>query len=55
MSELNKKQIAAEMFSEWYEYCLDNGIEPEEIVEDFGEMMLVTDSEMIEKITKCNG
>lgn len=52
MNNSNKKQIAAEMFSEWYEYCLDNGIEPDEIVEDFGEIMLITDPEMIEKISK---
>jgi hypothetical protein len=50
MNEPNKRQVAAEMFSDWYNYCLENGVEPEEVVEEFGEMLLITDSETIEKI-----
>jgi hypothetical protein len=40
---------AYRLFSEWYEYCLDNGVEPESIVENFGEMRLITDAETIAK------
>ena len=50
MTEPNKRQVATEMFSDWYNYCLENGVEPEEVVEEFGEMLLVTNSETIEKI-----
>jgi hypothetical protein len=50
MTETNKKQVASEMFSEWYNFCLENGVEPEEVVEEFGDLLLVTDSETIEKI-----
>ena len=41
---------AEEMFDEWYQFCLENGVEPEKVVENYGEMMLVTDIEMIETI-----
>jgi hypothetical protein len=41
---------ATRMFSEWYEYCLEKGIEPESIVENYGEMKLITDIDIIEKI-----
>jgi len=50
MNEQNKKELAAQMFSDWYNYCLENGVEPEEIVEEFGEMLLVTNSDTITKI-----
>jgi hypothetical protein len=46
------EQTAHEMFAAWYEYCLSNGIEPEQIVSEFGDMMLITDSELIERIEK---
>ena len=45
-------EIAAELFSKWYEYCLEHGIEPEQVVEDFGEMLLITNSETIEEVKK---
>jgi hypothetical protein len=35
-------------FSDWYENCIENGIDPEEIVARMGEMMLITDIEIIE-------
>jgi len=48
--KLDPQQEALRLFSEWYEFCLKNGVEPEVIVENFGEMKLITDAEMIEKI-----
>jgi len=45
-----KQDEATQMFSDWYEFCLENGIEPESIVESFGEMKLITDEEVIKKI-----
>ena len=44
------KDEAYEMFSEWYEKCLENGIEPEEIVARMGGMALVTDDELVERL-----
>lgn len=34
-----------DMFSDWYELCLLNGVEPEKIVERMGGMTLVTENE----------
>lgn len=42
---------AAELFDDWYQFCLENGVEPEKVVEAYGEMLLITDSDMIEKIS----
>lgn len=44
------KSEAFEMFSSWYNECIESGIEPEEIVEMMGEMKLVT---YIEEDTGC--
>ena len=44
------KDQAFEKFSEWYESCLENGIEPEEIVSMMGEMALITDPELVDKL-----
>jgi hypothetical protein len=43
-----------EQFSDWYEKCLENGIEPEEIVQMMGEMALITDGEIVDKL-QANG
>lgn len=45
-----KKEKAKELFSEWYEFCLENGVLPEEIVLEFGEMCLITNLDAIEKL-----
>lgn len=45
-----KQDEAIRLFSEWYEFCLENGVEPESVVENFGEMKLITDVEVIKKI-----
>jgi len=45
-----EQKNAFDMFSTWYEYCLENGIEPESIVSDFGEMLLITNPDTIEKV-----
>ena len=44
------KEEAYKVFSEWYEACLENGIEPEEIVARMGGMALVTDDELVERL-----
>ncbi len=36
------KQEAYDMFNNWYQECIENGIEPEEIVEMMGDMKLIT-------------
>ena len=41
---------ALNSFSQWYETCLDNGLEPELVVESFGEMMLITDAHKVELV-----
>lgn len=50
MSKSDLRESAVKKFSEWYEFCLENGIEPEEIVSEFGEMILITNPETTEKI-----
>lgn len=50
----NQKEIAAKLFAEWYEYCLESGIMPEQIVEEFGEMRLLTTEDELEKFNKMN-
>lgn len=52
MSLDRSKATAFEMFSKWYEYCIDNGIAPEEIVSEFGEMLLITNWDDVEAVTK---
>ena len=46
--DMNAHQNAEELFEEFYDYCLENGLEPENIVKDFGEMLLLTNKEDIE-------
>jgi len=41
---------AFEVFSNWYEQCLENGIEPEEVVAKMGGMALITDDELVGKL-----
>ena len=33
---------AEEIFIEWYNFCISNGVSPEEVVESVGDMKLVT-------------
>jgi precorrin-6x reductase len=44
------KQIAFKQFSDWYESCLESGIEPEEVVSMMGGMALVTNEELVERL-----
>jgi hypothetical protein len=44
-----KQGAASDMFDEFYNFCLENGIEPEQIVKDYGEMMLVTNQEDVDR------
>jgi hypothetical protein len=44
------KDEAFEQFISWYEKCVENGIEPEEIVQMMGEMALVTDGDIVDKL-----
>jgi hypothetical protein len=46
----NCEAIAYRLFSEWYEYCLNQGVEPESIVASFGEMLLLTNQEQIDRV-----
>lgn len=41
---------AREMFENWYNACLENGVEPEEVVKRVGGMVLITKEEVIEKL-----
>ena len=44
-----KRDAASDMFDEFYNFCLENGIEPEQIVKDYGEMMLITNQEDVDR------
>jgi hypothetical protein len=39
---------AYEVFSKWYEDCLESGIDPNEVVQKIGEMYLLTDNNIID-------
>lgn len=41
------KDEALSGFEDWYNACLEAGIEPEEIVSEVGGMRLITDEETI--------
>ena len=43
---------AYKQFEEWYENCLENGIEPEKVVEKGGEMMLLVNEDQIKAYNK---
>jgi hypothetical protein len=44
------KKSAYKIFSDWYEGCVENGIEPEEIVAMMGGMALITNDELVERL-----
>ena len=46
---IQKREAASDMFDEFYNFCLENGIEPEQVVSDCGEMMLVTNQEDVDR------
>ena len=41
---------ASEQFSDWYNSCLENGIDPNDAVVRMGGMFLLTDEELIDKL-----
>ena len=43
-------ESAAKFFSDWYEACLEAGVEPEEAVAKMGGMALVTNEELVGKL-----
>ncbi len=49
MSDDFGQDKALEVFENWYERCLENGIEPEAVVERVGEMKLLVNMEQIER------
>ena len=49
VSETYTRASALEAFEDWYEKCLESGIEPESIVEEVGEMKLLVNEEQIER------
>jgi hypothetical protein len=44
------EEDAFELFSKWYEQCLESGLEPEKIVSKMGGMVLITDEDLIDKL-----
>lgn len=44
------EEKAFEMFSSWYEQCLENGVEPEKVVSRMGGMALVTDEDLVNRL-----
>ncbi len=44
------KEQALEKFSQWYEECVESGLEPEEIVARMGGMALVTDEDLVDRL-----
>ena len=49
MSEIYTRETALKAFEDWYEKCLESGIEPESVVEEMGEMKLLVNEEQIER------
>ena len=52
MSDTFTADEAFEAFEEWYEKCLESGIEPEAIVERVGEMKLLVNQDQIDRYEK---
>ena len=48
------KDEALTAFEDWYNACIEAGIEPEEIVSEVGGMMLITDEKTIEMFHEFN-
>lgn len=46
------KSKAFDIFNDWYNACLDNGIEPEEIVAQMGGMALITNDELVDRLVE---
>jgi hypothetical protein len=44
------KSKALKVFGDWYDACLENGIEPEEIVYQMGGMALITNDELVDRL-----
>lgn len=44
------KEEALEKFSEWYQGCIEAGLEPEMIVYMMGGMALITDKELVDRL-----
>jgi len=41
---------ACEVFSKWYQDCLENGIDPNDVIQNQGGMYLLTDDDVINKL-----
>ena len=41
---------AYEVFAKWYEDCLESGIDPNDVVQQIGEMYLLTDNDIINQL-----
>ena len=48
------REEAFEKFQQWYDECLESGLEPEEIVSMMGGMALVTDEDVVDRL-KADG
>ena len=44
------KEEALEKFQQWYDECVESGIEPEETVSMIGGMALVTDEDRVSRL-----
>ena len=44
------KAKAFQIFEDWYNACIENGIEPEEIVAQMGGMALITNDELVDRL-----
>lgn len=43
-------KVAVEKFDEWYQLCLENGVEPEKVVKEIGGMALITNVELVKEL-----
>ena len=50
--KLKNLDDAYELFSQWYEKCIEAGIEPEDAVAMMGGMALITHEEIIEFLVR---
>jgi len=48
--KINNIEDAKKIFEEWYEACLESGVEPEEAVFKMGGMALITDDELVDRL-----
>lgn len=44
------KSEAYDQFSQWYESCIEHGLDPSAVISEIGGMILITNEDLIQKL-----